>query len=902
VGPGLLASTIGKDWHERYTSAALRAHPRRGVGTCRTQDCWRPGAALLALIVAGGLLFSGHLRSHAIQNPTISLDMVTPGNTYDDTTNTMSVGSIESCLTSPTANRASHTHTAHIVIQNVEDLIGWQVRFNYIGDQMRPSTVNFVPFQDTNTGQNVSFLNLPQDSSLSSHREVSAAGGVAPAAPADGTNTPQTHLIGAAYVGTQEFAVSPDTPAKSPPDDSSYNAPSGGVLAAVNLQVVGDESGQASLLMNLDDDFPRLPGSKIVIFDDTGTPDMNLAASALGDGFHGEGTVCAPLDCLNQECPGPVDVRDHTFTNQHTTIASDLHILFEGQAAGRRLVPNAPGCPMPTFSRAGFTLLDVDWSVACVDPGESIIIEITSQPVALPRCFHWTIFGEPITGSCEASTPTPTTTPTPSASPIPRTIRVPADEPTIQQAINVALNGDTILVSPGSYFGDIDFQGKEITVTGEHGADATVIDGGNGGAYVRFHSQEQLNARLGGFTLRNTLVDLLGASPTIVDNVFNANGRFGGGIAGSASSAIIEWNTFINNSCNDQDVFGVVAFENDSSPRIANNLFADNLCSAITMTLPEASAPRVLNNTIVGNRVGIRFNRRTAASRQLYFNNIIVRNGIGLQTDSGSFPAWRHNLVFDNSVNYSVISDQTGINGNISADPLFANAAAGDYHLLTGSPAIDAGDNAAPGLPGADLDGEPRIQDGNGDGNAIVDMGVDEFTPSTPTPTPTPDPRVHDGRAKKIGAATSVVLSDGTPDTKEIHVQVRNDGDHADSFGVYVDVVPPGGNDNPYGCAPAGRVTDTIVTLAPGEQTVVAAFPTFSCGNVAGAQGQTYTISAAVDAHGDDGGACTASQIQSMACHNALADDDSDAADNRATTNGFRIKETLSVRAGVRAN
>jgi len=178
-------------------------------------------------------------------------------------------------------------------------------------------------------------------------------------------------------------------------------------------------------------------------------------------------------------------------------------------------------------------------------------------------------------------------------------------------------------------------------------------------------------------------------------------------------------------------------------------------------------------------------------------------------------------------------------------------------------------------------------------GFSIIQPGLVQSTPTptpAPTPTPTPDPRLHDGRAKKIGAATTVVLSDGTPDVKEIHVQVRNDGDHAESFGVYVDVVPPGGKGNPYACTPVGRVIDTVVTLAPDEQTVVAAFPTFSCGDVAGAQGQTYAISAAVDVHGDDGGACAVSQIQSMGCYNALADDDGDDADNRVTMNAFRVK------------
>jgi hypothetical protein len=59
---------------------------------------------------------------------------------------------------------------------------------------------------------------------------------------------------------------------------------------------------------------------------------------------------------------------------------------------------------------------------------------------------------------------------------------------------------------------------------------------------------------------------------------------------------------------------------------------------------------------------------------------------------------------------------------------LFVDAANGDFRLADGSPCIDAGTNAAPGLPDYDFEGDDRILDGDGDGTAIVDMGVDEFT------------------------------------------------------------------------------------------------------------------------------------------------------------------------------
>src|SRR5438128_4283658 len=238
----------------------------------------------MATVAAAFLLFGG--TSGAAQNPTISLDMVTTGNSYDDVTNTMTVGPIDYCLASATANPATHTHGVQLVIQNVEDLVGWQVRLNYDGGAMRPNTVNFAPFTDSNTAQNVSFGNLPLDGGV--HRDLVTASSIPPAAPGA-----QTGAFGATYNGAQTFPVSPDTPAKSTPDDTSYSAPSGGVLATVILQVVGDHTGQ-NLFVDMDDGIPNGPGSGISFFTGDHSVDVPLPETSLGDGYHAEGAICGP--------------------------------------------------------------------------------------------------------------------------------------------------------------------------------------------------------------------------------------------------------------------------------------------------------------------------------------------------------------------------------------------------------------------------------------------------------------------------------------------------------------------------------------------------------------------------------------------------------------------------------
>jgi hypothetical protein len=75
--------------------------------------------------------------------------------------------------------------------------------------------------------------------------------------------------------------------------------------------------------------------------------------------------------------------------------------------------------------------------------------------------------------------------------------------------------------------------------------------------------------------------------------------------------------------------------------------------------------------------------------------------------------------------------------GIINVDPLFVDADGADntpgtedddLHLLPGSPCVDAGDPAFSPDPGeTDLDGEPRLWDGDCDVIVRVDMGADEY-------------------------------------------------------------------------------------------------------------------------------------------------------------------------------
>lgn len=61
--------------------------------------------------------------------------------------------------------------------------------------------------------------------------------------------------------------------------------------------------------------------------------------------------------------------------------------------------------------------------------------------------------------------------------------------------------------------------------------------------------------------------------------------------------------------------------------------------------------------------------------------------------------------------------------GMLASEPLFADAANGDYHIVHGSPARDAGATVTASIPSRDFEGDPRVS------GTSVDIGCDEFHP-----------------------------------------------------------------------------------------------------------------------------------------------------------------------------
>jgi predicted outer membrane repeat protein len=284
------------------------------------------------------------------------------------------------------------------------------------------------------------------------------------------------------------------------------------------------------------------------------------------------------------------------------------------------------------------------------------------------------------------------------------------------------------------------------------------------------------NTYIDGFTITNgyandSLPDNRGAgmlnnygSPTVVNCIFIRNyaSDGGGAIYLSSSNSVILNCSFIENEAS----MGGAIYASNCNFSISNCRFIANLAEQIGGAVrnygwPDARGNLVIKNCLFNQNMSERFGGAISNNNadvtidnctivaneagdyyggvepgvisshilsSCEINNCIIYHNIDSQgTGEPSQINPRIDVV---TINYSCLQGWTGLLGgigNTGADPCFVDPNNNDYHLLSDSACINAGDpNYILGPNETDLDGNPRVIDGR------IDMGAYEYNESEP--------------------------------------------------------------------------------------------------------------------------------------------------------------------------
>jgi hypothetical protein len=307
----------------------------------------------------------------------------------------------------------------------------------------------------------------------------------------------------------------------------------------------------------------------------------------------------------------------------------------------------------------------------------------------------------------------------------------------IQAAVNVAGDGDEVVVADGDYIlSEQIVIAKGITVRSDLGRSMCRIDGDN---VCRCIWLAHSNAVVSGFTITRGLAGQGGQSDggggiyvdragtvrdcSIADNICsNIYGVMcGGGIYLSGGGTI--QNCLVSGNIADSSVASEGGGIYMSGGLVENCLVIGN----INRPTGSGWGGGIYLETGIANHCTIVNNSGVYSGGGVYLKSGVVVNSIVLYNQATGYQECR--IVGGGSVSFTCCTWYDGMSydaGNVyNKDPLFVDYTNGDFHLQEGSPCIDAG--ATTDVVTVDYEYATRPLDGNVDGNFRVDMGAFEY-------------------------------------------------------------------------------------------------------------------------------------------------------------------------------
>jgi hypothetical protein len=332
-----------------------------------------------------------------------------------------------------------------------------------------------------------------------------------------------------------------------------------------------------------------------------------------------------------------------------------------------------------------------------------------------------------------------------------RIIHVPEDFITIQEGIDASQNGDTVLVGPGEYHGYFIIDNHNILLTSSNGPDTTNIYGFcilrygidstcviRGLCFIGTENQYSaplitcyrgITPKIEGNFLRNNLapgIESHGGNPIIRGNIIRNNwvrGNGGGISLGfpdyPSDNSEISRNIICHNraglTVHGDGLGGGIYIMGNA--KIFYNLIYDNTASEPLyggdgggiwrgQLLGDTGHATIISHNTICNNIatlngnhgrggGLFFSSNGDQDSLIVVNNIIAfnywgGNVKGLPFDSMYF-YWNYNLIYGDTAMGFPHGEH-----DIFLDPMFIDTAYENYHLLAGSPCIDAGDPSSP--------------------------------------------------------------------------------------------------------------------------------------------------------------------------------------------------------------